>query len=169
MTELERTNDDLGTPRWFVDILRQLGTIDLDPCSNPWSTVGALIEISAHRGGNGLKRSWAEFLTRGSRVFVNPPYSNPKPWCERIVEAADADLEIVALLKLDPSTEWARMIAARRDAKCDFDRRISFDGGKHSAGKMASTAAYFGPRPYLFCHLFQGHGEVRVYDRRRAA
>lgn len=37
----ERTNDDLNTPEWILDLVRRMGPIGLDPCSNRWSTVGA--------------------------------------------------------------------------------------------------------------------------------
>jgi hypothetical protein len=166
LIDLQRGNDDLGTPEWFLDIVRQLGPIALDPCSNRWSLVRAEMELFEGRDCHGLVFPWATLVRPGALCYVNPPYSNPMPWCERIVEAADAGLEIVALLKLDPSTKSSKLIRDRRDAKCDLDKRISFEGGKYKTGAIASTVAYFGARPYLFCHLFQDVGEVHAHGRR---
>jgi hypothetical protein len=158
-----RGHDDLGTPTWLVEIVRGLGPIDLDPCSNPWSLVEARVALSKHAGDDGLARPWSELVEPGALVFVNPPYSAPLPWCQRIVEAAGAGLEVVALVKLDPSTKWSALLRAHRNARCDLHRRIRFEGGEHAAGKLASSLSYFGTRPYLFAHLFDALGEVQVY------
>ena len=157
-----RGNDDLGTPAWIIEHVRAMvGSIELDPCANPWSNeiVQPEYGISKHDGMDGLFR-WSEIATRN--VWLNPPYSNPKPWAQRAVEAADDGLEVFALMKLDPSTEWSRILRERPRAVCDFHKRIRFEGGKYAAGAMASTLIYFGPRPFLFCHEFQDVGEVRV-------
>lgn len=161
----ERQNDDLGTPKWIVDLVEQMGPIALDPCSNPWSLVRAKLRLSADNGDDGLAERWFDLLSRkglcGS-IFVNPVYSKPLPWTKRIVEAADDGCEVFALMKLDPSTEWSRVLRSRPRAVCDFDKRIKFEGGKFNSGAMASTMVYYGPRPYLFCHTFQDFGEVSV-------
>lgn len=168
--ELVRDNDSLGTPAWILDLVRQLGPICLDPCNNTWSLTYPRVSFSFDKGQDGLASRWIDAVRNGSIAgdtsgvaFVNPPYSKPHPWCDRIVEAADDGLEVVALLKLDPSTKWSRVIRDRRDARCDLHRRVRFEGGKFAAGAMASTLAYFGPRPHLFAHIFQPHGEVQVY------
>ena len=101
VTLFERGNDDLGTPAWVLDIVRRIvGQIELDPCSNPWaqSLVRAESAISKHEGMDGLFR-WSTIASRN--VWLNPPYSNPKPWALRAVEAADDGLEVFALVKLD--------------------------------------------------------------------
>lgn len=157
-----RVNDDLGTPAWILERVRSIGPIALDPCSNPWSRVDARVTLSKHDGEDGLARRWSTIVEPPALAYVNPPYSNPKPWCERIIEAADDGLEVVALLKLDPSTQWSATLRSRPRAVCDFHRRISFDGGAHKTGQLASTLVYYGPRPYLFCHVFQDAGEVQV-------
>jgi len=55
---------------------------------------------------------WGPSRYAGRRcVFVNPPYSNPKPWIERsIMENRDRGALVVLLLKHDSSTEWYRLL-----------------------------------------------------------
>lgn len=157
----ERTNDDLCTPRVILERVRSIDTIGLDPCSNPWSEVKALVEISQHRGQDGLALPWAGFEFTGL-IFVNFPYSRPMPWCKRIVEAACDRFEIVVLSKLDPSTRWSAKLREARTAQCDLYQRVSFVGGKHKAGMMSSSLTYFGTRPHKFCHAFSDLGDARV-------
>jgi len=157
-----RDNDSLCTPEWVLDLVRRVGRIDLDPCSNEHSTVGARTEWALHRGDDGLAGRWAPFA-EGGLIFVNCPYSHPTPWVMRAIEAASDGAEVLMLLKHDPSTKWSARLRGSMDARCDFHRRISFEGGAHKSGMMASTMVYMGPNPFLFAHVFEGVGEVRVY------
>ena len=44
-------------------------------------------------------------------TFVNPPYSNPKPWVKKsIMEHKKYGCTIALLLKHDSSTEWYRLL-----------------------------------------------------------
>jgi len=156
-------NDSLCTPPWILDLVRSMGPIALDPCSNPWSTVGALESWSLHNGDDGLAQPWGPVANVDGSIFVNPPYSKPLPWCERAVEARASGAEIFMLLKHDPSTKWSALLRSNTDARCDFHRRITFVGGAHKSGMMASTMVYMGSRPFLFAHVFADVGEVRVY------
>ena len=157
-----RGNDDLGTPQWIIDLVLKLGPIDFDPCSNPWSLVPAMVRLSKHEGQDGLAYPWPKRLWPGALAFVNPPYSDPLPWAQRCVEAGTNGIEVIGLWKLDPSTKWSALLRSIPGAVCDLHKRVSFEGGKHKTGALASTLTYFGPRPYLFCHVFADVGEVRV-------
>src|SRR5271165_2082418 len=64
-------SDSYCTPRKITD---RLPARDLDPCSNPRSTVRAKRAYSLERKLDGLKLSWP------GEVFVNWPYSDPLPW-----------------------------------------------------------------------------------------
>lgn len=161
LADLERDNDDLGTPRFILDRVRSIDAIGLDPCSNPWSSVGATVSISRHAGQDGLALPWSSYVFTGL-IFVNFPYSKPMPWCDRIVEAARDGEEIVVLSKLDPSTRWAMRLREQRSAQCDLYQRVSFEGGAHKAGMMSSTLTYFGTNPFKFCHAFADIGDARV-------
>ena len=58
------------TPQWIIDGVKEAfgGVIDLDPCSNSSSIVGALNSYSLPNK-NGLAEPW-----NGNNVFVNPPF-----------------------------------------------------------------------------------------------
>ena len=60
---------------------------------------------------DGLKVDW------GWYTYVNPPYSDPLPWCRKAVEEYRKGKIIVMLLKHDPTTEWFRVL---RDAGAHF-------------------------------------------------
>ena len=78
--------DDWRTESWLLDYFRDWD----DPCPNA--------------GTDGLLREW------GERVYLNPPYSNPKPWVERAILEARRGKTIVLLLRHDSSTEWWRLL-----------------------------------------------------------
>ncbi len=66
---------DWCTPDWICECLRELfgGAPDLDPCSNPYSRVGARVEFTLDKGNDGLIDPWD-----GENVYVNPPFG--KGW-----------------------------------------------------------------------------------------
>jgi hypothetical protein len=175
VTEAVQGNDDLCTPEWILDLVRKMGPILIDPCSNRWSKVGAVHSI--HKLGDGLSYSWPalvleentarsvaamDLLLRTGVAYVNPPYSRPAPWVRKCAESARSGLQVLSLLKTDPSTRWTRDAMCTASAKADFRKRITFVGGAHKSGKMASTMYYWGARPYKFCDVFQDHCDVFV-------
>ena len=67
----EIKSQDWNTPEWLVSLVKQaLGTIELDPCSNVGSVVGAQTTFALPEH-NGLKESWSNFKT----VYINPPFN----------------------------------------------------------------------------------------------
>lgn len=106
--------DSWCTPKW---ITKRLPLVDLDPCSNPRSTVRARRRLMLENGENGLLSSWRELS-----VFCNPPYSKIEPWAAKIVEAKS----FCFLVNVDPSTEWWRMLTRWSDHLFLFYKRIKF-------------------------------------------
>lgn len=114
-------SDSYCTPAWLTGLLPM---VDLDPASNPRSTVRARRAYSLERGLNGLTMAWT-----GS-VFLNWPYSDPLPWAQKLAEEVEAGrcTEALVLCKLDPSTEWWRVVMGIGSPDLwIFDRRIQFD------------------------------------------
>lgn len=75
-------------------------------------------------GNGGLDRGW------GSSVFMNPPYSNPLPWCKKAVEEMKKGKTVVGLLRGDTSTQWFHEFVLPH-AELRFIRgRLKFDGKK---------------------------------------
>ena len=132
-------NDSLGTPEDHLRRVRGLGPIALDPCSNE----DAIARVRASRAiclpNDGLCVPWSELTTLGDLIWVNPPYSAPRPRVDRAVEAAASGRPTLMLLKLDPTTKWAhRLYEYGVGFECRPLRRISFTGGAHRTGMIAS-------------------------------
>lgn len=54
------------------------------------------------KAANGLEQAWY------GRVWLNPPYSDPKPWCQKAVAETQAGraVVVVALLPAATDTGW---------------------------------------------------------------
>lgn len=71
------TGDEWMTPPDFVAQLEaEFGAFDLDPCAREASAQAPLYYT---KEDDGLAQPWH------GRVFVNPPYSAPKPWIEKAI------------------------------------------------------------------------------------
>jgi phage N-6-adenine-methyltransferase len=94
------SSDNWATP-WPVvwKLEAQYGKFDLDPCAEPQTAKAPLYYT---KEDDGLTQPWF------GKVFVNPPYSDPRPWCERAVravESREAEL-VVMLLPASTDTAW---------------------------------------------------------------
>jgi len=85
----ERSHDNYQTDKWLKSIFS--GWFDPCPLVDHWET-------------NGLELEWKD------PTFVNPPYSNPKPWVQKAIDEAKRGKKIAMLLKHDSSTEWYRIL-----------------------------------------------------------
>jgi DNA N-6-adenine-methyltransferase (Dam) len=156
-TEPSRDSDELYTPIGFLESVYDcLGEIDLDPCSNSLEepNVKARSHYTKALDGLGFQRIWA------GKIFMNPPYSAPRDWVERLLEehAVGEVEEAICLLPVDPSTGWWQ--ALRDHPVCLISRRLQFVGGTGSA-RFASAAFYLGNDVAKFHQHFGGWGEIR--------
>lgn len=94
------SSDDWATPASLVrELETEFGDFSLDPCCHPAT---AKAKRFYTREDDGLAQPWF------GRVFLNPPYSGPRPWLERAVSATkigEAEL-VVALLPAAVDTGW---------------------------------------------------------------
>lgn len=163
-----RTNQDHNTPEAFLDVLREMGAIGLDPCSNPWSRVGAESYVAAHDGGDGLAVPWHLF----GLTFVNPPYGRGQivKWVHKAALEAVQGGEIVMLVPCSPETKWSKLADENCDARGVWAGRIPFIGAGGNGAKAPSSVFYWGPRRHLFAHVFEPHlARLHVAARRRVA
>jgi hypothetical protein len=105
------------TPKWLTDLLP---LVDLDPCSNPRSTVISKVNYSREANQDGLALPWS-----GS-VFCNPPYSDVWPWSMKALSEHLAITGIGWLVNADPSTAWWRSITRRCNHVLLFHKRVQF-------------------------------------------
>ena len=83
--------DNYPTPKTLYDSLDSEFHFDYDPCP---------INPEGLRDFDGLGE-W-----QGTSIFINPPYSNPKIWIEKVVQEQRKGKTIVMLLRVDTSTNY---------------------------------------------------------------
>jgi hypothetical protein len=149
-----------NTPEDVLAPLRGFLPITLDPCSNPFSTVGA--QVSVELPGDGLALSWARY----GHTFVNPPYEDVAPWlCKAAVERVLYDAVAVTMLipAAVETVAFRDFVFAYADAIAFWNRRIGFvrsDGGKVSGNAHASALVYYGAEPARFADHFAPYATV---------
>lgn len=94
------TSDHWATPPELIAGLEaEFGAFDLDPCCRAETAKAPRFYTEAD---DGLSKPWY------GRVFVNPPFSKPRPWLEKAITettAGNAEL-VVALLPVKSDTRW---------------------------------------------------------------
>ena len=103
------TKDDWETPEWLMVHFKK----HFDPCP-------------AQASFDGLKIDWE------NPSYVNPPYSKPAEWVEKAIEQARKGVNVVMLLRVDPSTKWYRRLIEEDAYIAFFNKRIRFKGAKGS-------------------------------------
>lgn len=76
-------NDNWITPPEVINPVKFAlgGTINLDPCSSVLANT--IVEAKAFYTENGLKLKWDYGPVK--TIWVNPPFSDPKPWVEKAI------------------------------------------------------------------------------------
>lgn len=92
-------------PCWAPGAVRAQRVCSLDGSRPQWGDPPRAADLV---GTDGLAVDWLEAARGGGEddvdwIFLNPPYSNPGPWLERLVRSGCPG---VALIKGDPSTKW---------------------------------------------------------------
>ncbi|HEY9014552.1 MAG TPA: DNA N-6-adenine-methyltransferase [Gemmatimonadales bacterium] len=94
------TSDEWATPpEYFAQINQLYGPFTLDACATATNTKCARYW---DREADGLIQPWT------GRVWINPPYSDPAPWCQRtaVLIEEQPDLRVVMLLPAAVDTGW---------------------------------------------------------------
>ena len=159
---------DWCTPPSIVESVRKVfgGSVSLDPCSNPFSLVGAEREyiLPDH---DGLAESW-DFPT----IYVNPPYGSDKErgtriahWFARMAEATRNGSQVIALVPVATNTgHWKKYVYPVATAICFlYQPRVRFfiRGIEDPKGAPMSCAViYYGDDLESFSSEFCKHGAV---------
>ena len=150
---------DHYTPARVVErVVRALGVIDLDPCSN--SREAPNIPAGDHftQTENGLSRPWF------GRVYMNPPYGREiGKWARKLVDEYRAGNvhSAVALLPARMDTKWFREFGGF--PVCFIRGRLRFldqEGREQESAPFPSVVIYLGPEPERFYTEFQSLGEI---------
>lgn len=153
------TSDDWYSPPQIVDPARfVLGGIDFDPASCAVAQMAVRAERWCGLPLDGLAQPWA------GRTWLNPPYSNPAAWVERLITEHQAGTVPAAMLlvPLAGSPAWASAAWAARTSACLFRYRLQFWHPARSPKgyDRDNVLFYFGPEPDLFRAVFANHGAI---------
>ena len=151
---LSSARGDWNTPESFLDLVRQIGNIGLDPCSNSESTVDAL--VSWDKDDDGLAHSWGTV----GLVYVNPPYGRQiGAWVSKCAHEAARGVEVLALVPSRTDTKWFQDHASTAAAVCFMRGRLRFVGADNAA-PFPSAVLYWGARVSRFRAVFGAVGLV---------
>lgn len=149
------------SPEWYTPpeiverVIRCLGAIDLDPCSNSGApNIPAALHFT--ESDDGLLQEWQ------GRIYMNPPYGRPiVGWVEKLCGEYRAGRvsAAVALVPARTDTTWFQML--RDAAMCFIDGRLKFSGHDNAA-PFPSAAAYLGDDIAAFADAFDGAGDIWV-------
>lgn len=156
------TSDDRCTP---PHVLHAVGLfwpqgIGLDPCWNPWSLVQARSTFT--RAQDSLRFDWSKIdgVRERGTIWMNPPYSDPLPFCDRLRCALDGawPIEALALVKHDPTTKWWAILRPFARAYVHVDTRLHFRLAGEDTGAADHTSTVI---------VLDGIGPVRDRAQRR--
>lgn len=149
------------TPAKYVDMAREvMGTIDIDPASNPTAqrTVRATTYYTAET--NGLDKPWS------GKVWMNPPYSNPEvqQFAEKVIsEFRSGNIsEAIVLTNNSADTGWHRAMQDACTRYCTTTGRIRFESPTRQGNSpaMGQSFFYFGDDPERFKDVFSSVGNI---------
>jgi len=158
-----------NTPKWILDLVRKLGPIDLDPCSNPMSIVGARHEYGncPEIPGNGLWVKWEKHRL----IYVNMPFDTIYPWTRKAKRTR-------ALIRNNPECQICMTVPADRTETKAWDpiwesadvialtkSRVNWlSKGRESNTTRGSTAiVYWGLYEQLFTRIFASKCRILKY------
>ena len=124
---MSRANtDDWGTPDWLMALFTDWH----DPC-----------QLGQERcAPDNLEGAWE--IGFMNRIYINPPYSYPKPWVEKAIRTHQKlGTTIVMLLKHDSSTQWYRMLKEAGARFLMIEGRLRFKAlsdDQYCRGKVCS-------------------------------
>lgn len=120
----ELDNDEWYTPAYILEPARTaLGSIDLDPAS--CATANEIVRAMTFydKSIDGLLLPW-----RGN-IWLNPPYSDPLPWIEKLFAEYESGRLTTAIVLTNTanSPKWARLLWGNVQASaCMLSSRIKF-------------------------------------------
>lgn len=127
-----KESDEWATPQpFFLEQHARFG-FTIDAASTPQNAK------LPRRLRDGLLEPWA-----GERVWCNPPYSNPEPWCRKAADEIVSGCELVVmLLPVDTSTDWYHDWILPYAEVVFLRKRLTFMGAADCARFASMLAIY---------------------------
>lgn len=150
--------DDWQTPDEIIAaVLRAMGEIDLDPCSNSHEEPNIPAKTHYTKEDDGLANPWY------GRVYLNMPYGRGPngilPWCRKLHEEVVAGRveKALALVPARPGSFWWRTLSIKATCIVLVDGRLKFKGAPTGAPFPSAIFAY-GISPRTVKRAFYGLG-----------
>ncbi|GGA46224.1 hypothetical protein CYANOKiyG1_65220 [Okeania sp. KiyG1] len=153
-----KPSDCWYTPPEIVELVELvLGKIDLDPCSDDGKHIPAKYHKTIRE--DGLACVWF------GKVFINPPYSCPGKWIEKLLtEVNDSNVtEAIALLPASTDTKWFAPLW--NQPICFWKGRIKFLDVNYQPklpARQSHCLVYWGENTNKFNEVFSKYGEVKT-------
>lgn len=174
---LSSAKQDWLSPPYFLDIVRQIGPIALDPCANVYSFVHAWWSFYGPQHVDGLRNSW--WVPPSTVCFVNPPYGRMLTlWAMKMASEygqmpTRPRGSLVALVPARTGTGyWERFIWPFADAVCFWHGGTKYPSRMRFydlSGRPAPTGAtfdaavvYFGTDRERFASVLEPFGTVQL-------
>lgn len=110
MNKTWQVNDSSKSPQWLLDVFHDY----FDPCP-----------LNDNPKFDGLKIPWKKFN------YVNPPYSDKKPWILKAIEETKLGNTTVMLLPHVPEMAWYHDLIIPQCEILSLRGRLELDNGKH--------------------------------------
>ena len=167
------------TPPYFLDIVREVGPIALDPCGNVCSFVRAWCSFYGPHHVDGLDVRW--YIPENTVCFVNPEYGRTLHlWTSKMASEGSSviyngNASLIALIPSRTGTGyWEKFIWPFADAVCFWHggtkhpARMCFynlDGRPADIGATFDAAVvYFGKHRDRFHSAFSPYGTVQFIN-----
>ena len=156
--------DDYDSDEWYTpeEITRTaahvMGSIDLDPAS--CELAQTVVQAAAYytKIEDGLHQTWQ------GNVWLNPPYSQPQAWVDKLFKEMQAGRVTQAIVLVNNATEtaWFQRLLGEAKFACFPSRRLAFWRHDHSnvGARQGQCLFYFGNRPEAFYSAFGATGVV---------
>jgi ParB family chromosome partitioning protein len=149
------------TPPQFIESARLvMGSIDIDPASNPIANATVKATRFFTKDEDGLQQKWE------GNVWMNPPYAQPlmSQFAEAISEKFEnGEIEqAIILVNNATETQWFQRMASVASAVCFPKSRVKFldPNGKPGAPLQGQAIIYMGDSKRVFRDEFRKYGAI---------
>jgi phage N-6-adenine-methyltransferase len=163
LATLNTGDEESYTPEKYLESARLvMGSIDLDPASNPMAQKNVNADIYYTQADDGLTKQWK------GKVWMNPPYTARiiNIFLEKLVSHFENNevTEAIVLTNNNTDTSWFHKSAQQASAICFTAGRINFlkRDGSTSSPTNGQSFFYFGNNPEVFNKEFSQYGLVMV-------
>jgi hypothetical protein len=166
---VSRNTEEWYTPPQIMERVRTvLGSITLDPASDPVPQAWIRAERYFTQADDGLSKTWF------GRVFLNPPYNGSSAkWAAKLIEEYRAGRveQAVMLVNSTQGYRWYENLWVSFPVCCLRDRLrfIKPNGETGGQAKKGSTLVYFGQDAERFARAFENLGRILFPDNPNAA